>query len=292
MKTKSLILLGLGILFLNTTEARPLPTSNVLVEKTLSVAFAPEAHRGIYRFQVLKSGHVQNIDNKANVTQLAILSQSIIKEIQTAVNSLPDDLKIITEDGPRCTDAPTSQTLVIKNSGVQIAIRARTDCLPANSLNSTAVGIANWADTLENSLTTHFFIESDAGPARIGQEGYSAPPENVRHAKKFLQCEEEFVVMDDGFSLYLEQIPGKSELFNLVVERSLLMGPETETHVVVDKTDPRRLGSPARYENETVQLSVQGSVTPRPDGKLPGSFIKKLASGNTEVRNLLCNYID
>jgi hypothetical protein len=289
MKAKSLILMGLGILFLNTTEARPQLVKNILVEKTLSVGFAPEEHRGIYRFQVLKSGVVQNVDNKNKVTKLALLSPAIIDKIQTAVRALPNDLKIVQEDGPRCADAPSSQTTVVKSNGVKITIRSRVDCLPSNAINSTAVGLANWTDSLDNSLNTHFVIESSDAPARIGQEGYSAPP-SFRDSKKFLRCEEEFPVADDGFSLYVEEITGKSKEYNLVVERSLLMGPETESYVVENKTDPRLAGSPARYENEIVKLSVQGTTTPRPDGKLNGSFVKQGLHGNTEIRNLLCSY--
>ena len=46
-----------------------------------------------------------------------------------------------------------------------------------------------------------------------------------------------------------------------------------------------------KFENKEVSVSIQGTVTPRPDHKMPGSFVKYLADGEIETRNLLCSHI-
>jgi hypothetical protein len=290
MRTKNLILALLGLCLLNTAEAAPSAAKKVLMEKTVSVFFAPPAHQGVFHFQVLQSGVVQSVDNKNKITKLAVLSQSLVGEVQAVINSLPDDLEVIEERGPRCADAPSSATEVYKDNGKSFAIRGRANCLGANTTNKAAIGLADWIEILERSLTTHFERNNLEAPARIGQEGYGMV-EPVK-PRIFLSCQEEVFIADDGFALHLEEIPGRAKQYNLVVNRSLFVGPVTESYVVENKTDPRLLGSPARYENDVVKLSVQGTVTPRPDHKLTGSFVKQDSNGNTEIRKLLCKYID
>lgn len=290
MRTKRIILTLLGLCLLNIAEAAPSAIKKVLLEKTVSVFFAPPEHQGVFHFQVLQSGVVQSVDNKNKVTKLAVLSQSIIGEVQSAINSLPDDLEVVEERGPRCTDAPSSATEVYKENGKSFAIRGRANCLTSNTTNKVAIGLADWIEILERSLTIHFDKNDLQAPARIGQEGYGIiAPVKLR---VILRCQEEVLVADDGFGLHLEEIPGNAKQYKLVVNRSLFVGPVTESYVVENKTDPHLLGSPARYENAIVKLSVQGTVTPRPDHKLTGSFIKQDQNGNTEIRKLLCNYID
>jgi hypothetical protein len=294
MKTKNILtrIIGLfGVLILNTTQAMPPVANNIIVEKDLIVAFAPPEYQGHFRFQVLKTGAVQRIDNKGKVTRLAVLSPVIINEIQKMVKAIPDDLKVIPATGDKCMDVPSSYTYVYKSYDKQVIIRREEFCLTADTSNYIAVGVADWINRLEQSMSIGFhFNDGDNAPVRIGQEGYGAPA--LRNSIRILQCQEDVTVMDDGFSLFLEIIAERPNDFNLVIERSLLTGGETETFVV-HKAEQGPIGSPMLYENKIVKLSVQGTATPRPDGKLPGTFIKKnLSTGKTEVRKLLCNYIN
>lgn len=290
MKIKNLILSLMSLAVVATAKAIPPVEKKVLLEKTTSVAFAMPEYRGTYRFQVLSSGVVQKIDNKNKITKLAVLSQVLIDQVKNAVLVIPQDLVLKEEDGPRCADATMQSTAIFKAGGAKVTIKTKVDCRDGYSNNYLANHLAVWSDNLQSVLDTTIYQgeKTDAPPARIGQEGYGAP--EFRDQRGFLECAEEVLIADDGFGLRLEGVVGEEKTYTMIIERSWLIGPITETHIVKDVTDPRSLGSPARYENETVKLSVQGTTTPRPDGKLVGEFVKYGPNGQVEVRKLLCSY--
>jgi hypothetical protein len=294
MKTRALLSIVSTLIVVSAygqSPKMPPPQKKILIEKLVHVGFAPPERLGTYRFQVLSNGEVLSVDNKNHLTQVAVLAMHLVEQVEKAITVIPHDLILKEEDGPRCDDVPSTSTTIFKVDKSKVLIKSSQACKNAVSENYVANNLAQWSDNLQSALdrVIYFGDEKDSAPARIGQEGYGAPA--LRDESGFLGCEEEVLIADDGFRLRLEGIPGTANTFYLIVERSLFVGPVTETYIVTDKTNPKLLGSPARYENEEVKLSVQGTTTPRPDGKFVGSFVKKGVSGHfTENRKLLCSY--
>lgn len=113
-------------------------------------------------------------------------------------------------------------------------------------------------------------------------------PEEI--PRRVIECQEEPAVADDGFLLYLAPTDFDEKIFSLTIERSLRIGRRSENYFVINKTPSQPVGSSALYKGSTIQLSIQGTTTPRPDNKNVGHFSRHFGSHQVERRDLLCTF--
>lgn len=139
------------LVFASGAMAAELP-ENVIVEHATHVGFAPASHRGVFKFQVLKSGVVQKIDNRNKKTVLAKLSTELTAKLVTAVNDIKsDDLKEPTT--PRCTDAPTVAITARQENGTEMTIWRRAGCRDAVPTDETAATVVKSVQDLRSALS-------------------------------------------------------------------------------------------------------------------------------------------
>lgn len=125
---------------------------NVIVEHTTHVGFAPENHRGVFKFQVLKTGVVQKINNKNKKTVLVKLSTELTTKIASAVNNIKsDDLK--EPNTPRCMDAPSLAITARQENGTEMVIWRRAGCRDAVPTDATAAAVVNSVQELRGALS-------------------------------------------------------------------------------------------------------------------------------------------
>lgn len=142
-----------GLLVLTLTA-----NAGVLLEEVTHVGFAPPAHRGVFKFQILESGIVQKITNKGEVVELAQLSQVSMDKLNTAVAKIKK-VKLNKPTGPMCMDAPTSAVLVKLNNGEVIEIYKRMGCKNFEADDFVAKELAKIVLDLQNTLTGLDYIE-------------------------------------------------------------------------------------------------------------------------------------
>lgn len=126
--------------------------NNVIVEHTTNVGFAPVSHRGTFKFQILKSGVVQKIDNKNVKTVLAKLSPEVIASLTAVVNKIKSD-DLNDSNGPRCMDAPTLTITAKQETGVEFVIWRRAGCRDAVAKDAAGAAVAGSVQQLRNALS-------------------------------------------------------------------------------------------------------------------------------------------
>lgn len=264
------------------------PQNPLLVESVLNVAFATPDYQGIYKFQVYINGQVQKIDNKGNVTRLAMLSEGIIQKISKTIDTIPTDIVVSTPDTPPCMDAPSTENSVYSTQGTKILIRTVYGCREGLSNNESANEIVRWLKHLQAALDIDFSTPGLRLNMLLGQEGYGNPV--FEGPDKTLICEDKYPIGDDGFALSVEQNSDAKNDYKMIIERSLLTGPKTETYDV-SKNVSTRPGDSVHYVNsdKTIILDVLMTGTPQPDDTFVGHF-QKIGAGGTEVRELLCKF--
>ena len=148
---KNYLILGLlGLTSLN-VYASNLP-ANVLAEHATYVGFAPPEHRGTFKLQLLSTGVVQKIDNKANTTVVAKLSVPVVRKIMSAINNIKSD-ELNKPLRPPCMDAPTQELQVRKADGTSMTIWRRAGCQEHSPRDATADGVANLVNSLNNAFS-------------------------------------------------------------------------------------------------------------------------------------------
>lgn len=125
---------------------------NVIIEHTTSVGFAPANHRGVFKFQILKSGVVQKINNKNVKTLIAKLSPELIASLTGTVNKIKTD-GLKEPNGPRCMDAPSIAITAKQETGVEFVIWKRSGCRDSISTDAAAAAVAGSVQQLRNTLS-------------------------------------------------------------------------------------------------------------------------------------------
>lgn len=280
---KNLLLFLFGTLVFSIANAIPHHGhhSRVLVEKVTAVAFASPEFRGLYKFQILSSGTVQRVDNKDQIEFLAQLSTSIVHQIEIAVNKIDLNSQLTFDRNlPRCADAPT-QTIYIYKGESKVAIKKRQECVDYLSTDASAQTLADWVDRLDSSLAPIGLPENQVNRFFNHHEG----------DKKIASCTEISATGDENFHLYLSSSEFEENVLKLTIERTLIAGRTTENYLVTDKTKDQPVGGPALYEGSNIKLTIQGTTTPRPDGKLIGHFRRHIGEYQVETKDLLCSYM-
>lgn len=125
----------------------------MVAEHTTYVAFAPPEYAGTYRLQILKSGVVQQVDNKDRVDVAAKLSTNVLKKLNAAVNKIKSD-ELTKPQGPECADAPNQEIRVRQSSGANLTIWKRVNCREVNATDENAKSVADIIDNLLKAFNT------------------------------------------------------------------------------------------------------------------------------------------
>lgn len=126
--------------------------ASVLIESSMNVGFAPPGYQGVFKVQILSDGTIQKVDNKQKINKIAKLSAAAVKSLNQQIAKLQVG-ELQGEDGPLCSDAPSHQTVVIRNTE-EVVIKTNISCnmkemSSAYNLNR----IMDSADTLSSALS-------------------------------------------------------------------------------------------------------------------------------------------
>ncbi len=153
-----LALVVLGLISTNVfADDSGLP-ANVLIEYSRSVGFAPPAIRGIYKFQILKSGRVQDVNNRGEVTKLAKLAPSTVESLKAKIDDL-GKVTLTKPTTPPCTDAPSSGIEVRNSNGETSSIWESSGCRETETDNFKANELSKAFQNLKFSL--HAIVSED-----------------------------------------------------------------------------------------------------------------------------------
>ncbi len=275
----------------------------VIIESQVGVYFAPEDRRGIYSFQIIQNGQVTSVDNKKNTKVLAVLSTKIIQNLLTSIKNISTTNTLITEPGQRCMDAPTYTMFAYSATGVKSSIYKREACLDSLSTDLTANELAKWFQSLERTLKDRSFEITSGSSDGIslaslsvnkrGQEGYSAPRRPVpvtKKGQKIAFCQANPTGFYAGIPFFVEVFEVKDSSKEFVLEIHPKGLPQSLQVLVADGSTWAP-GSPRVFAGSGYSLSIQGTVTPRPDHKLPGVITKVKSNGSLDYSiDLLCEY--
>lgn len=125
--------------------------SDVIAQHETVVGFAPEEHRGLYVMQITESGEVRYIDNKNNVSTLAVLSAPLIGKMQKAIDGI-QSRELQKPDGPICMDAPSELVRVVSSTGTAMTVYRNVDCQKWCAKDPNAAEVARAVRTLEQAL--------------------------------------------------------------------------------------------------------------------------------------------
>lgn len=163
------LLVVLAVIFSGVSSALAEET-RVLLEHQTMVGFAPPAHRGTYRTQLLNDGKVQHIDNNGGVTAVATLSKASLEKVASSVKYYSDhDIDSIeltpTNDGPPCLDAPTHAAILTKTDGTRLMLWQRAGCRDyaayGDSRAMTLARIINLLDDTRGAVDALRYVEME-----------------------------------------------------------------------------------------------------------------------------------
>ncbi len=267
----------------------PIPQSNLLVERTTVVGFAMDDYKGVYKFQVFSDGRIITIDNKLRSKTLGTLSNESINGLKNEIAKIDKLSHLVIPDAPRCADAPSVRSKVFDHSiNKEIIVGENVDCLSYESTDYVAQSLSRWIDSLFSSMTQFANNEaySDLNKIIEGQEGFGSPVpwpigEEI-YFKLYLKCEAQNNVPNKGYNLYK----------NSKVDTEYLLVHGAEEILLNDNTDYQRIGSPQELIGGDFKFSINGTVTPRPDGKKVAYLTKKQGNGSSITQiELLCEYL-
>ena len=154
MKTQVLqgFVLVLVLLGSNSSAAFDSLPDGVLAEIATRVAFAPEKDQGIYRFQILTSGEVREVDNSGEVDSLAVLGAEYIALLRAAIEAVEQE-GLAEAVGPMCFDAPTVVVQVNKPSTLETKLVQTTiACKTSDAVDANARQVAKVIHLLRDAL--------------------------------------------------------------------------------------------------------------------------------------------
>ena len=145
-------IMALSLLDSNIFAAFDSLPDGVLAEIATRVAFAPQKDQGIYRFQILTSGEVREVDNKGEVDSLVVLGAEYIELLQAAIEGV--ELEGLAEAvGPMCFDAPAVVVQVNKPSTQETKLVQTTiACKTADAVDAKARQVAEVIQQLRDAL--------------------------------------------------------------------------------------------------------------------------------------------
>ncbi len=126
----------------------------LLLEKTLTVGFAPPDRAGVYRFQVLKNGTLQSVDNQNNVTVKRVLDSKSLQNLMRQVSLLNANAQIQKPSSPPCFDAPDTNYYGFKTHiqtiEQKILLGRYSGCRIWPSTDKVAQALIKQIESLEN----------------------------------------------------------------------------------------------------------------------------------------------
>lgn len=128
--------------------------SDVIAQHETVVGFAPEEYRGLFVLQITESGEVRYINNKKEVSTLAVLSAELVGKLQKSIDAI-ETTALRKPDGDMvCADAPSEVVRVVNSNGQTITTYRNVDCRHWYAEDTNAADAARAVDALELALTS------------------------------------------------------------------------------------------------------------------------------------------
>lgn len=113
-------------LFIFAASLNSLAATSVIMKHAMHAGFAPPSMQGTFTVQLLSNGDVESVNNKNVKIKFAKLSTQAVQNVVKKIVALQEQ-ELRGEDGPRCMDAPSTETIVVKNNK-EVVIKSKVSC--------------------------------------------------------------------------------------------------------------------------------------------------------------------